>query len=120
MAPGQTVRFSAVNLVQAPAGTACRVELSYVGPNGGALFNAGSSPLALEFEPAQRVASSLDFQSSSDTLTTLARPVIRLVGTPNPASPQCGIELAARGARADRVGRIRDPGDAGRRVLEFI
>jgi hypothetical protein len=79
--------------VQSPAGKTCRVELSYVGPDGGALSNDGGQ-LAQEFVLAPGVASSLDFQTSSNSQTTFARPVIRQLGTPG-ASPHCGIVTSA-------------------------
>ncbi|MGF6660888.1 hypothetical protein QF000_002533 [Paraburkholderia atlantica] len=91
----QIIRFSAVNLAQASQpGASCRVELSFVGPDGQVLFSHGGSAFSQEFVLPPGAVSSLDFLPAGDSLS-LARPVIRQIGTSNPSSPQCGIVTSA-------------------------
>lgn len=97
--PGQTVRFSAVNLVPtASPGDPCRVELRLVGPDGQTLVNSAGNPLTQQVVLTPGVASALDFAPvPSDTISTfgsnvtLARAVIRQIGSPNPTAPQCAV-----------------------------
>ena len=97
-----SVRFSAVNLAQtAKPGATCRVELSYVGPDGQTLFSQGGSSFSQEFVLAPGAVSSLDFLPASDSVT-LMRPVIRQTDSPNPSSPQCAIVTGAEVLDAGR------------------
>ena len=105
----QTLRFSAVNVSQkTPPNRSCQVELRFVGPDGLTLVNDDNVPVVSQVTLAPGASTSLDFNAPA-----LARPVIRQIGTPNTAAPQCVIVTSAQllGVSTGSGGAVASPQD---------